>query len=140
MNDLPIPALGPPVPLASPHEQDLFAYTDSLRVSVRAKVLDDQVHGLSLSEIVVQVREMVRLAESDPHQLNRFPSRAFRAIARQAVAWCIESYQPLVFSARAGRKEIPVRHDPPSLPPVPAPVVPAPSRVPASSPNYRGIP
>lgn len=139
MNDLPIPAQGPPVSLAAAHEQDLFAYTDSLRVSVRAKVLADQVHGLSLSEIVVQVREMVRLAESDPHQLNRFPSRAFRAIARQAVAWCIESYQPLVFSARAARKENPARHDPPSLP-VPAPVVPAPSRIPASSPNHRGIP
>lgn len=140
MNDLPIPALGPPVSFAVAHEQDLFAYTDSLRVSVRAKVLADQVHGLSLSEIVVQVREMVRLAESDPHQLNRFPSRAFRAIARQAVAWCIESYQPLVFSARASRKENPAHRDPPSLPPVLVPVVPAPGRTPASSPNYRGIP
>jgi hypothetical protein len=140
MNDLPTPALGPPVPVAARYEQDLFAYTDTLRLSVKAKVSAEQLRGLSLSDIVIQVREMVRLAESDPHQLNRFPSRAFRAIARQAVAWCIESYQPIVFANRAGRKENPARRDPPSLQPAPIPVVAASTRVPASSPNYRGIP
>jgi hypothetical protein len=140
MNDLTIPALGPPVPFVASDEQNLFAFTDTLRLAVRTKVAADQDRGLSLSEIVIQVREMVRLAEADPQQPNRFPSREFRAIARQAVAWCIESYRPLVFADRASRPEHPARRDPPSLQPVLVPGGAAAGRVPASSPNYRGIP
>jgi len=140
MNDLPVSASGPPVPSVAPDEQELFAFIDRLRLSVRAKVAAEQDRGLSLSEIVVQVREMVREAEVDPREPNRFPSRAFRAIARQAVAWCIESYRPLVFADRARAPEHPVRRDPPSLQPVLVPGGPAASRIPASSPNYRGIP
>ena len=140
MNDLPIPALGSPDPLVAPDEPELFAFIDTLRLSVRAKVAAEQDRGLSLSEIVVQVREMVRQAEIDPQEPNRFPSRAFRAIARQAVAWCIESYRPLVFAARGRPPEHPVRRDPPSLQPVLAPGGTAASRFPATSPNYRGIP
>lgn len=140
MNDLPVPALGPPVPFVAPDEQDLSAFIETLRLSVSATVVSEQQRGLSLSEIVVQVREMVRLAEADPHQPNRFPSRAFRVIARQAVAWCIESYQPLVFANRASPPEHLARRDPPSLQPALIPVVAASGRVPASSPNYRGIP
>lgn len=140
MNDLPIPALGPPVPFTAPEEQDLFAFIETLRLSVGARVVSEQARGLSLSEIVVQAREMVRLAEADPHQPNRFPSRAFRLIARQAVAWCIESYQPLVFANRPGPPESLARREPLPLQPVPIPVVAASGRLPASSPNYRGIP
>lgn len=140
MNDLPIPASGPPVPFVARDEQDLFAFTDTLRLSVRAKVVSEQERGLSLSEIVVQVREMVRLAEVDPREAHRFPSRAFRAIARQAVGWCIESYRPLVFAERARPPEHPIRRDPPSLQPVLVPGGTAASRNPATSPNYRGIP
>jgi hypothetical protein len=139
MNDLPVPASGPPVPFAPPDERELFAFIDRLRLSVVAKVAAEQDRGLSLSEIVVQVREMVRQAEVDPHD-NRFPSRAFRAIARQAVAWCIESYRPLVFADRARPPEQPVRRDPPSMQPVLVPGGTAASRVPATSPNSRGIP
>jgi hypothetical protein len=69
-----------------------------MHLSVKAKVVAEQQRGLPLSEIVVQVREMVRLAEEDRHQPKRFPPRAFRAISRQAVAWCIEAYQPLVLT------------------------------------------
>lgn len=140
MNDLPVPTLGPPVPFVAADERELFAFIERLRLSVRAKVAAEQDRGLSLSEIVVQVREMVRQAEVDPHEPNRFPSSAFRGIARQAVAWCVESYQPLVFADRARAPEHPVRRDPPSLQPVLIPGGPAASRIPASSPNYRGIP
>ena len=140
MNDLPIPALGPPVPLVVPNDQDLFAFIDTLRLTVRAKVAAEQDRGLSLSEIVIQVRGMVRLAEVDPQRPNRFPSRAFRAIARQAVAWCVESYRPLVYAGRAGPPEHPARRDPPSLRPLLVPAGAPATRSPASSPNYRGIP
>jgi hypothetical protein len=140
MNDLPVPALGPPVPCGVPDEHDLLAFIDRLRLSVRAKVAAEQDRGLSLSEIVVQVREMVRQAEVDPNEANRFSSRAFRAIAKQAVAWCIESYRPLLFANRASPSEHPARREPPSLRPLLVPVVAASGRVPASSPNYRGIP
>jgi hypothetical protein len=141
MNDFPIPALGrPPVPVAGPDDHDLLAFIERLRLTVKAKVAAEQDRGLSLSEIVVQVREMVRLAEADPHQPNRFPSRAFRAIARQAVAWCVESYRPLVFVNRANPPEHPARRDPPSLQPLLIPGGGAANRTPASSPNYRGIP
>jgi hypothetical protein len=139
MNDLPIPALEPPIPFVAPDENELFAFIDRLRLSVRAKVVAEQDRGLSLSEIVIQVREMVRQAEMDPHE-NRFPSRAFRAIARQAVAWCIESYRPLVFVDRARTPEHPLRRDPPSIQPVLVPGGTAARRFPATSPNYRGIP
>jgi hypothetical protein len=139
MKDLPVSALGPAVPFVAPDEHELFAFIDRLRLSVCAKVVAEQDRGLSLSEIVVQVREMVRQAEVDPHE-NRFPSRAFRAIARQAVAWCIESYRPLVFVDRARTPDHPLRRDPPSMQPVLAPGGTAASRIPATSPNYRGIP
>jgi hypothetical protein len=137
MNDLPIVTLGPPDPCVVTGDRDLFAFIDTLRLEVRARVAAEQDRGLSLSEIVIQVREMVRLAEMDPHQPNRFPSRAFRAIARQAVAWCVESYRPLVF---ASLPEHAARRDPPSLQPVLIPGGTVASRVPATSPNYRGIP
>ena len=140
MNDLPAPALEPPVPFVAPDEHDLLAFIDTLRLSVRARVAAEQDRGLSLSEIVVQVREMVRQAEVDPREANRFPSRAFRAIARQAVAWCIESYRPLVFAARAQAPEHPLRREPPLMQPMLVPGSSAASRFPATSPNYRGIP
>lgn len=140
MTDLPAPAAGPQVPFVAPDERDLFAFIDTLRISVRARVAAEQDRGLFLSEIVVQVREMVRRAEIDPREPNRFPSRAFRAIARQAVAWCIESYRPLVFAARAHAPEHPLRREPPSMQPVLVPGDAAASRFPSTSPNYRGIP
>jgi hypothetical protein len=140
MSDLPVSALGPPVPFAVPDEQDLLAFIETLRVRVTAKVVSEQERGLSLSEIVVQVREMVRLAQEDPRQPHRFPSRVFRVIARQAIAWCIESYRPVFFANGAIDPEHLARTKPPSLQPLPVSGLAAPDRVPASSPNYRGIP
>ena len=140
MNDSPIGTAGLPHHFAAPDDDGLSAYTNTLRLSVRAKVAAEQNRGLSLSEIVVQVREMVRLAEVDPHHPNRFPPRAFRAISRQAVAWCVESYRPLVFAARNDLSEPPNQRDLESLPPVPAPGGTAVVRFPAMSPTYRGLP
>lgn len=141
MNDSPIVTAGLPDHPVAPHDEGLLAFTNTLRLSVRAKVAADQNRGLSLSEIVVQVREMVRLAEEDPHHPNRFPARAFRVMSRQAVGWCVESYRPLVFAA--GRSSEPSsQRDPDSLLPVPAPAAGASAalRFPASSPTYRGLP
>jgi hypothetical protein len=95
----PIATAGVPDAFASQEDENLFAYINTLRLSVKAKVEAEQQRGLSLSEIVVQVREMVRVAEEDAHRPTLFPSRAFRAISRQALAWCVEAYRPLDFTA-----------------------------------------
>jgi hypothetical protein len=95
----PIAAAGLPADFISTEDEGLFAYINTLRLSVKEKVAAEQQRGLSLSEIVVQVREMVRVAEEDAQRPKPFPSRAFRAISRQAVAWCVETYRPLAFAA-----------------------------------------
>lgn len=139
MSDLPAPASGAPIPFVAPDENEFFAFIETLRLSVRARVAAEQDRGLSLSEIVVQVPEMVRQLEVDPAEPNRFPSRAYRAIASQAVAWCIESYRPLAFADRRP-PDHPVRRDAPSMQPVLVPGAAVASRIRATSPNYRGIP
>ena len=124
--------------LVSRDDEGLFVFIDTLRLSVRAKVAAEQQRGLSLSEIVAQVREMVRLAEDDAQRPN-FPSRAFRAISRQAVGWCVESYRPLVFAAGNELSDPLNASDPNAPPPVLAPAKPA-APFPAQSPAYRGLP
>ncbi len=126
--------------LISRDDQGLFAFVDTLRASVRAKVAAEQQRGLSLSEIVVEVREMVRLAQEDADHPLPFPSRAFRAISRQAIAWCVEAYQPIVNTAGAELPAPPNHRDRGSLSPVLAPAEAAAGRLPALSPTYRGIP
>jgi hypothetical protein len=136
-------------------EADLFAFTNALRLSVKAKVIAEQNRGVSLSEIVVQVREMVRIAEEDARNPRRFPSRAFRAISRQAVGWCVESYRPLFFAAGTeGSKSCnPTSQNPKSpnskthnqpdgvaRPPAVAPAGEAAVAFPAMTPAYRGLP
>lgn len=138
MIDSPNGKTGPPEELAAPDDAGVLAFANALRLTVRAKVAAEQTRGLSLSEIVVQVREMVRLAEEDPHHPNRFPARAFRVMARQAVAWCVESYRPLVFAARNNPSGPP--KPPESPPPVRDPGATAAIRFPASAPTYRGLP
>jgi hypothetical protein len=139
MNDSPIATAGPPDHFVAPHDEALSAFVNALRVSVRAKVAAEQNRGSSLADIVVQVREMVRLAEQDPHHPNRFPPREFRAISRQAVGWCVESYRPLLFGA-GNLSEPAEQRDPEALPRVLAPTAAAVARFPASSPTYRGLP
>jgi glyoxylate carboligase len=98
MTDSPVPIIPFAGDFIASDDQRLFAFIDSLRKSVVEKVAAGQRRGLSLSEIVVEVREMVRFAEEDPDLPTPFPSHASKAISRQAVAWCIEAYQPLVFT------------------------------------------
>lgn len=95
----PIPAAAPPEDFVSQEDEGLFAYINTLRLSVKERVVAEQRRGLSLSEIVVQVREMVRVAEEDAQRPKPFPSRAFRAISREALAWCVEAYRPIDFIA-----------------------------------------
>ena len=98
MPDSPVPIVPFPGDFIASDDERLFAFIDSLRKSVSANVAAGQRRGLSLSEIVVEVREMVRFAEEDPDLPTPFPKHAAKAISRQAVSWCIEAYQPLVFT------------------------------------------
>jgi hypothetical protein len=83
----PIPVAGQPEDFVSKEDEGLFAFISTLRLSVKATVAAEQERGASLSEIVVRVREMVRVAEQDSEHPKQFHSRAFRSISRQAVAW-----------------------------------------------------
>ena len=140
MKDPPHDTIGSPDRSDSSDDGGLFAFTNALRLSVRARVVTEQSRGLSLSEIVVQVREMVRVAEEDARHPRRFPSRAFRAISRQAVAWCVEAYRPVVFAAGIDRSTPHRARDPEPLASVVAPAGEAPVRFPAMTPTYRGLP
>jgi len=126
--------------LVSRDDEGLFAFISTLRASVRAKVAAEQQRGLSLSEIVVEVREMVRLAKTDARHPLPFPSHTLRAISRQAVAWCVEAYQPVPIVAGADLSAPLNERDLRPFPPVHTPVDAATGRFPATSPTYRGIP
>ena len=76
MNDSPNDTTGSSERGDSRDDGGLFAFTNTLRLSVRAKVAAEQSRGLSLSEIVVQVREMVRIAEEDARHPRRFRRKA----------------------------------------------------------------
>lgn len=99
MQDKPVPITALPGDFVAPVDADLFEFINSLRRSVRAKVAAGQQRGLSLAEIVVEVREMVAFAEKDATLPAPFPPHAYRAISREAVAWCIEAYHPTAFTA-----------------------------------------
>ena len=99
MTERPVPITAMPGDFVAPRDEGLFEFINSLRRSVREKVAVGQQRGLSLAEIVVGVREMVRFAEEDPTLPAPISSRAYRAISREAVAWCIEAYQPTAFTA-----------------------------------------
>ena len=140
MKDPPIAIVGLPGDFGAQDDEDLFSFINTLRLNVKAKVAEEQQHGLSLAEIVIHVREIVRLAEQDAQQSRRFPSHAFRAISRQAVAWCIESYQPLSINSSNDALTRPAGSDQGPLLPVLMPDGPLPGSVPAQSPNSRGLP
>jgi len=94
MKHSPTAVAGLPDDFVSKDDAGLFAFISTLRVNVKAKVAADQQRGLPLSEIVDQVREMVRVAgETAPHP-KPFPPSALPAITRQAIAWCVEAYRP----------------------------------------------
>jgi hypothetical protein len=97
LKDSPIAIAGTPGDFISHDDERLFAFVNALRLSIKEKVAAEQLRGTPLSEIVIQVREMAQLAEQEAQHPKPFTEHAFRAIARQAVAWCIEAYQPPVF-------------------------------------------
>ena len=140
MKDPSMANAGLPDDFVSKDDERLFAFINTLRLSVRAKVAAEQQRGLSLSEIVVQVREMVRLAERDADHPKPFPSHALRAISRQAIAWCVEAYRPIVITVGNDFSAPPNEFAPRSLPPVPTPAGATAGRIPAQSPNSRGLP
>jgi hypothetical protein len=137
---VPTPVAGLPGDFVSKDDEGLFAFIETLRLSVKAKVEEEQQRGLSLSEIVVQVREMVRIAEEDAGQPKPFPSRAFKAISRQALAWCVEAYRPLLFTAGDDFSRPPRAPDPLSLQSALDRAGTSSAPMPAKSPNFRGIP
>src|SRR6266480_2143190 len=95
-----IPVVGLPDDFVSSDDERLFAFISTLRASVKARVAAEQQRGHPLSEIVVQVREMTRVAEREAPHPKPFSAHAFRAIAKQAIAWSIESFRPAVFADR----------------------------------------
>ncbi len=123
----------------SPGDEGLFAYIRMLRLSVEAKVVAEQERGLALSEIVQQVREMVRLAEEKGEHPEALPSPAFRAISRQALAWCMEAYRPPVVVSGEDFPPPPDAKDPLQLHGTFARGE-ASDRPSAKSPNHRGLP
>ena len=139
MKDSSIAIVGLPGDFVSQDDEDLFSFINTLRLSVKAKVAEEQQHGLSLAEIVIHVREMVRLAEQDAQRSKHFPSHAFRAISRQAVAWCIETYQPISINA-TNSLLTPLRSNQGPVLPTLVPSGPAAGRVSAQSPNSRELP
>jgi hypothetical protein len=96
LKDLPKPIAGVPGDFISRDDERLFEFVDALRVSIKSRVAAEQRRGLSLADIVPQVREMALLAERGAQEPKPFSTEGFRAISRQAVAWCIEAYQPTV--------------------------------------------
>lgn len=136
----PIVVAGQAEDFVSKEDEGLFAFISTLRLSVKATVAAEQERGSSLAEIVVQVREMVRIAEQDAQHPKQFPSRAFRAISRQAVAWCVETYRPLLFSAAHDFSPPPTSGDPLELKPALDRAGATGDRRPALSPNNRELP
>jgi hypothetical protein len=112
LKDSPKPIAGVRDDFISRDDERLFEFVDTLRGSVKARVASEQLRGLSLSEIVGQVREMARLAEEEAQDPKPFSPSGFRAISKQAVAWCIEAYQPAVFIEE--QTELTALREPPS--------------------------
>ena len=97
MKDSPIAIAGVPGDFIAQDDERLFAFVNALRLSIKEKVAAEQLRGTPLAEIVIQVRAMAQLAETEAQEPKPFTQHAFRAIGRQAVAWCMESYKPPIF-------------------------------------------
>src|SRR5688572_19046452 len=135
MKDRPIAITGLPGDFVSQDDEGLFAFVNTLRLSVKAKVAAEQQRGLTLAEIVVQVREMVRLAEQEAEHPPAIPPSAFRGISRQAVAWCVEAFHPPAFVAENDSTPRSKKTRSMLLPPVLAPGAVSADRSPDQSPT-----
>lgn len=80
----------------SPSDPTLLEFITALRRSVRATVAAERRRGIPLAQIVVHVREMVRLKQEATNPVTQTSSLAFRAISKCAVGWCIDAYLPPV--------------------------------------------
>jgi len=87
----------------SPNDPTLLEFVSALRRSVRATVNAERRRGIPLAQIVMHVREMVRLKEAATNPVNQNSSLAFRAISKCAVGWCIDAYLPPVADAHVDR-------------------------------------
>jgi hypothetical protein len=114
LKDSPVAIAGVPGDFISLDDERLFAFVNALRLSIKEKVTAEQLKETPLAEIVIAVREMAQRAEQEAKEPKPFTPHAFRAIARQAVAWCIEAYQPPVIlderdlSDTSGKLSLPV--------------------------------
>ena len=89
--------------VVSPHDLARLEYVNALRRSVRATVLAERRRGVPLSQIVVHVREMVRLKEEATTPATETSSQSFRAISKCAVGWCIDAYLPPLADVHSDR-------------------------------------
>jgi len=95
--------------LVSTDDPTLLAFVSGLRLSVKARVVAERRRGVPLAEIVVNVREMVRLTEEATSHSRPTGSLAFRSISRQAVAWCLEAYRPPAARGQIARDRFPLQ-------------------------------
>jgi len=93
MNDSPAVASQIPDDFVSRDDEELFAFINRLRISVKAKVAAEQQRGRSLTEIIIKVQEMVQIAEGKTQHPKPFPADAIPAISRQAVSWCVDAFE-----------------------------------------------
>ena len=89
-------------------DKAFFAFMSALRSSVRARVAAEQQRGRPLREIVVEVREMTLLAERETPHPKPFSAHAFRAIAKQAIAWSIEAYRARLIAESSADESSPL--------------------------------
>lgn len=136
----PIVVGAPAEDFVSKEDEGLFAFISALQTSVKTTVAAEQERGLSLAEIVIRVREIVRVAGVEEEYRRPFPSRALRAVSRQALSWVIETYRPPILPdgyvappAPSARKPFDLR------PPGDRSLVPGDRRL-ALSPNNRDLP
>lgn len=80
--------------LLLPDDPTLLDFVSGLRHSVNGLVLAERRRGVPLAQIVVHVREMVRLEEEATNPTTATSSLAFSAISKCAVGWCIDAYLP----------------------------------------------
>ncbi|MFL5639053.1 MAG: hypothetical protein ACJ78M_06755 [Gemmatimonadaceae bacterium] len=92
--------IGLPDDFVCSDDEGLFAFISALHASITAKVAAEQRRGTALAEIIVEVREMTRLAAREAPHPKPFSSHALEAIAKQAIAWCVESYRPTAVVGR----------------------------------------
>ncbi|MEO7822836.1 MAG: hypothetical protein ABIS15_04450 [Gemmatimonadaceae bacterium] len=94
MKDKVVPSIAWSDDLIAADDELLFAFIDNLRGSVLARVAAGQRDGESLGDIVTEVREIVRRESEAAESTGALSRQSNSGISRQALAWCIEAYEP----------------------------------------------